>query len=558
MTTRPTPSARSPWHPLTLLLLLALWLTSVGNLQLWQAVWQLPETYGWHAVATGVNLGLLLLALMLILLCLTVWPRWLKPAGLVLLFIATSASYFMHAYGVVIDTSMLANAVHTDAREVRDLLSWGMLGALLFGVLLPGWWWWRQPLRSVPARRLLGQQLSVAGLALLVVILLGWASFQDLASLTRNHKPVRYMVNPFNSLYAAGHLALGRAAQAQQPLQTIGEDATRAPVGGDTPDKAPLIVLVVGETARAANFGLSGYQRDTTPRLRALQAQGQLVYYPQVRSCGTNTQDSVPCMFSHQGREAHMAGTGRYENLLDVLQRAGLAVLWLDNQSGCKGLCERVPHAGSGAMARPGLCEGDECLDEVMLAALPAQLAQLDAARRARGTVVVLHQMGSHGPAYHKRSPPAHKAYLPECQKTALQECPTEQIVNAYDNSIRYTDHVLGELVTWLQAQRRPTGLLYVSDHGESLGEKGLYLHGMPYRMAPDEQTQVPMALWLSPALQQRLGVGMDCLHAAAARPLSHDHLFHTVLDLAQVQTRLRQPALDLLSPCRAAGHPLG
>ncbi len=544
---------RTPWHPLTLLAVLALWLATLGNLPLWGAVWRLPETHGWHALATTVNLGLLLFALTLALLSVAVWPRWRKPAGLLLLIMAASASYFMQAYGVVIDTSMLANAAHTDVREVRDLLSWGMLGALLLGVILPGWWWWRKPVQSVPARRLMLQQLGVATVTVIVVVLLGWASFQDLASLTRNHKPLRYMVNPYNSLYAAGRLAVGRAAQAQQPLQAIGEDATLAPAAGDTADNAPLIVLVVGETARAANFSIGGYARDTTPRLRELQAQGNLVYYPQVSSCGTNTQDSVPCMFSHQGREDHMAGKGRYENLLDVLQRAGMAVLWLDNQSGCKGLCDRTPHVDSGAMARPDLCDGDECLDEVMLQALPAQLARLDPARRARGTVVVLHQMGSHGPAYHKRAPKAHKAYLPECTKAALQACPREEIVNAYDNSIRYTDHVLGELIAWLQAQRRPTAMLYVSDHGESLGEKGLYLHGMPYRMAPEEQTRVPMALWLSAPLQQRLDLNLGCLRTRAAHPLSHDNLFHTMLGLAQVRTALHKPALDVVDGCRAA-----
>jgi lipid A ethanolaminephosphotransferase len=551
-------ASRTPWHPLALLAVLALWLATLGNLPLWGAVWRLPETHGWHALATTVNLGLLLFALTLALLSVTVWPRWRKPAGLLLLLMAASASYFMQAYGVVIDASMLANAAHTDAREVRDLLSWGMLGALLPGVVLPGWWWWRQPVRALPARRLLAQQLGAGTLAMMIVLLLGWASFQDLASLTRNHKSLRYMVNPYNSLYAVGRNAVGRAAHAQLPLQAIGTDATLGTSTQDTPDNAPLIVLVVGETARAANFGIAGYARDTTPRLRALQTQGSLVYYPQVSSCGTNTQDSVPCMFSHLGREAYFDANAPHENLLDVLQRAGLAVLWLDNQSGCKGVCDRVPHMDTSALSRPGLCDGDGCLDEVMLRELPAQLAQLEPARRARGTVVVLHQMGSHGPAYHKRSPVARKSYQPECTGAALQDCPGEQIVNAYDNSIRYTDHLLGEVVAWLQAQRRPTALLYVSDHGESLGEKGLYLHGMPYRMAPEEQTHVPMALWLSAPLQQRLDLRPDCLRSRAAHPLSHDNLFHTMLDLAQVRTAVHKPALDVLAGCRPGKHPLG
>jgi lipid A ethanolaminephosphotransferase len=558
----PLPSRRTPtppaWHPLALLLLLALWLTTVGNLPFWAAVWHLPQSQDWIALLTGLNLGLLLLALNVAALSLLIWPRWRRSGGIVLLFMATAASYFMHAYGVVIDASMLRNALATHAREVRDLLSGGMLVALLLGVLLPGWWWWRQPVRPVPARRLMAQQLGVSALALLMVFFLGWASFQDLASLVRNHKPMRYMINPYNSVYALGRNMAGSASRMQQPLQAIGEDAALPLKAGADPQPSPLIVLVVGETARAANFGLGGYQRDTTPRLRDLQAQGRLVYFSQVSSCGTNTEDSVPCMFSHLGRENYVASAARYENLLDVLRRAGLAVLWLDNQSGCKGVCDRVPHVDTSSLSLPGVCKDDECLDEVMLHELPARLAALDPARRAHGTVVVLHQMGSHGPAYHKRAPEALKAFQPECTQAALQDCPREHIVNAYDNSIRYTDHFLAEVTLWLQAQQRPTALLYVSDHGESLGEKGLYLHGMPYRMASREQTHVPMLLWVSTSMQERLALDLGCLKSAANQPISHDHLFHTMLSLGQVRTRARDPQRDVLDGCQPHLKPTG
>jgi len=258
----------------------------------------------------------------------------------------------------------------------------------------------------------------------------------------------------------------------------------------------------------------------------------------------------VPCMFSHLGREGYADASDRHENLLDVLQRAGLAILWLDNQSGCKGVCERVPSVDTRSVSVAGLCADGQCFDEVMLHQLPQELARLPAERRARGTVVVMHQMGSHGPAYYKRSPPAAKHFLPECTSNALQECPVENIQNAYDNSLRYTDHFLGETVRWLQTQARPTALVYLSDHGESLGEKGLYLHGMPYRMAPQEQTHVPMLAWVSEPLQRNMGWSMACLRAKAKQPWSHDNLFHTLLDLARVGTSVQNPDLSILSGC--------
>lgn len=544
-------SSRAPWHPTALLLVLALWLATAGNLPLWRALWKLPETHGLQAAVTLGSLVLVVLAATVLLLGLFLWPRWLKPAGIALLLITASSSYFMSSYGIVIDPSMLTNVVQTDMGEALDLVSWPLVVTLLLGAVLPGIWWWRQPVRRVGGGRLVLQQLGVGLLGLLVAVAMLWISFQDVASLMRNHKTLRYMINPFNTVYAVARVSVGRAAQAQQTLQPVGMDAHLVSPG-DSVDTSPLIVLVVGETARAANFGLGGYERDTTPLLKQLQSEGDLVYFSNVSSCGTNTQTSVPCMFSPQGRETFDGGDTHQENLLDVLQRAGLAVLWLDNQSGCKGVCDRVPHADTRNLNLPDICPEGECFDEAMLRALPDELARLDPERRARGTVVVMHQMGSHGPAYYKRSPPAMKLFQPECTSHALQECPPEQIQNAYDNSLRNTDHLLAETVRWLQTQQRPTALVYVSDHGESLGEKGLYLHGMPYRMAPTEQTHVPMLTWASKPLQQAQGLRLDCLRAQAAQPWSHDNLFHTMLGLARVGTTARDGSLDMLAPCTA------
>jgi lipid A ethanolaminephosphotransferase len=547
------PIVRRPWHPLSLLLVLALWLSTLGNLPLWRAMWALTDTHGLRTWLGLLGFALIVLSAITVLLSLLVWPRWRKPAGVVLLMVAAANSYFMITYGVVIDPTMMANTVHTDAREVRDLLSWNMLVVLALGVVLPGWWWWRQPVQKLPARRLVGRQLGLAALAVVVLLVVVWASFQDLASTMRNDKSLRYMLNPFNTIYASTRLVVGQTAQARMLLQPIGQDAAmlRSAQAGRT---APLIVLVVGETVRAANFGLAGYARDTTPQLRQLQGSGELAYFANVSSCGTNTQVSVPCMFSHLGREANAKNDIPYENLLDVLQRAGMQVLWLDNQSGCKGVCDRVPNFSTLELKDTALCPDGECFDEIMLRVLPERLAQLEKAGSAgpasAGTVVVLHQMGNHGPAYYKRTPADKKVYQPECRSNVLQDCPAQEIVNAYDNAVLYTDHFLAQTVRWLKTQSRPTAMLYVSDHGESLGEKGLYLHGMPYMMAPKEQTHVPMALWLSKPLQSQLGWDSACWKKQMAEPISHDHLFHSVLTLAQVKTRWQKPELDVFAGC--------
>jgi lipid A ethanolaminephosphotransferase len=530
---------------------LALWLAVVGNLPLWQRVAALDGEPLQRALLLLV-MGGLVLGATAALLSLLAWPRVFRPLVTVLVLVSAFNTHFMWQYGVVIDPTMLANVAQTDAREVRDLLSLRLLGTVLLVAGPPLWWIWRRPVawgRWLPQG---GRNLLGAVVALLLVVGVVLAGYQGLASLMRNHKPLRYMINPLNSVYAATRLAADQLPKQARALKPVGEDAQLGARYAQQP-RPPLLVVVVGETARAQNWGLNGYARATTPVLAQWQAKG-LVNFPDVRSCGTNTQVSVPCIFSPLTREQGGDQTAEHQNLLDVLQRAGLAVLWLDNQSGCKGVCDRVPNASTRDLKLPGLCDGGECFDEAMLHGLDERIAALDPQRRARGVVLVLHQMGSHGPAYFKRTPAARKTFMPECTSNTLSECPPEQLVNAYDNTIAYTDHFLGQTLQWLQTQADQgaydTGLLYFSDHGESLGEKGLYLHGVPYAFAPEQQTRVPMVTWLSAGLQQRSGVKADCLREQAAKPLSHDNVFHSVLGLMDVKTAVHDPALDLYAPC--------
>ena len=550
------PAAPAPVRrPMQAVWLIALWLAGPGNLPLWQRILALDDPLA-HRLALLAGLGLVVASASAALLSLLAWPRIFRPAATLLVLVAAFNSHFMWQYGAVIDPTMLANVIHTDAREVRDLLSLRLLGTVLLVAGPPLWWLWRRPIAARPWWSQTGRNLAGVVSGLLLVVGVGLLSYQGLASLMRNQKSVRYMINPLNSVYAAGRVAADQLPQQVRALAPVGEDAALG-AGYATQPRPPLLMLVVGETARAQNWGLNGYARDTTPALRRWQQQGELVNFPRVSACGTSTQVSLPCMFSPLTRAQGGDKTPSQENLLDVLQRAGLAVLWIDNQSGCKGVCERVPNASTSGLQLPGLCDLGECFDEAMLSGLDARIAALDPVRRARGVVLVLHQMGSHGPAYSKRTPPDRKPFQPECTSNTLSACTPEQLVNAYDNTIAYTDHFLDQSLQWLQQQAKAghydTGLVYVSDHGESLGEGGLYLHGVPYAFAPEQQTHVPMVAWLSPGLQQRSGVRTDCLRQQAEKPLSHDHLFHSVLGLMEVKTQAREASLDATAPCRSS-----
>jgi lipid A ethanolaminephosphotransferase len=534
-------------HPAWLLVLACTALTLIGNLPLWQALAHLPQMSAMARLGFGLAMALMLNATLALLLGLLNWRWLLRPLLSVLLLCSALSSHYMLRYNVVIDTPMVLNLLQTNPTEVRDLLSPALLLQVLVLGLLPIWLLWRWPLRRLSwKRQLLSNGLTVlASAAVLVGVML--LSFQTLASVMRNHTQLRYLINPLNTVYALVDMRLQPVASSG-PVTPIGQDARLAwPV----PGVAPLLVLVLGETARSGNFGLNGYARNTTPEL----ARRPVLSFSQVTSCGTSTAASVPCMFSHLGRVGYDQRRANYENVLDVLQRAGLAVLWIDNQSGCKGVCDRVPQVNTSELTVPGLCHDSECLDEVMLQGLDARIAALPAERRARGVVLVMHQMGSHGPAYARRSPESAKPFQPECRSNALQDCSREEVRNAYDNSIVYTDHFLARLIDSLAARgtTQASALLYLADHGESLGENNLYLHGLPYSIAPDVQKHVPWITWMSPAFARINRLSPDCLKARHGQPLTHDHYFHSILGLVQVRTQDYQPALDAYQACRSA-----
>jgi lipid A ethanolaminephosphotransferase len=258
-------------------------------------------------------------------------------------------------------------------------------------------------------------------------------------------------------------------------------------------------------------------------------------------------------MFSHLGKSAYENKQFDYENLIDVLDKAGLAVIWLENQSGCKGICDRVYRAATQNSKDPELCITGECFDEIMLKNLDARLKEVPYDKLSRGAVIVMHQMGSHGPAYYKRSPAAIKKFKPECTNNALQECSRTELVNAYDNSIAYTDYFLSKVIEYLKSKAAgvQAGMLYVSDHGESLGENNLYLHGLPYAIAPDVQKHVPWISWFANDFIGRHNLDTDCMANRSSKKLTHDNYFHTVLGLMDIQTEVYKSDLDAYAPCR-------
>ena len=490
----------------------------------------------------AISLFLVTTALHALLLGLVV-NRWTAKPLLTVLFLVTAlAAHYMSAYGVYLDADMLRNVLHTDSKESSELLSPQLLIPILLTLVPVTALWrvrllkrsWRRALVTRSAFLVMMATTAAAGILL---------SFQDISSLVRNHREVRYLVTPANYIVALSNVALASPPGPKRALLPIGTDARKAPrISGGKPR---LLVLVVGETARAQNWGLNGYARQTTPELAKVDG---LINFSQMSSCGTSTEVSLPCMFSPYGRRNYNEAEIRsHQSLLHVLDHAGMATLWRDNQSGCKGVCDGLPFQQLTDAKDPELCNGKRCLDEILLKGLHAQLSP------SKGDqVVVLHQLGNHGPSYFERYPSRFKRFTPACENPELGECERQEIVNAYDNALLYTDHFLAEAIGLLKSQADyDTALIYVSDHGESLGEKGLFLHGVPYSIAPAEQTRVPMVMWFSSGFVQDAGLDVGCLRREATESASHDNLFPSILGLMQVNTREYQQDYDLFAKCR-------
>lgn len=512
----------------------------------------------WRAVMEGrvisspqtwrflLGLGVACTALTFLACALLCVGRAAKVVLTVLILLSVSARHFIGDYGILLDPAMLANVFQTDYGEARELVGPGLALALAKYAAAPiavVWWVGVLPRSRGRAAMLRLSAMACAWLLALASVVL---IYQDAAAFVRNHRSVRHLLTPLNILASAGQLLASELDARGLPRIPVGTDA-RLGAAWQGRARPVLLVLVVGETVRADHLGLNGYARDTTPELSSLG----VVNFPDVTSCGTATRISLPCMFSARGRRDYDEGMiRREEGLLNVLVRAGFRVTWRDNQSGCKGVCNGPGITVESVREKTAAdgCDADGCLDGALLEGLDEV-----ASDASRPQVLVLHQLGNHGPAYYARYPQAYRRFTPTCDSGELRECSVDAIINTYDNAVLYTDHVLGEVIRFLQrnAERYDTALLYISDHGESLGEHGMFLHGLPYIIAPREQTHVPMVFWSSPSFNAAFGLDAGCLSREALKPASHDNLFHSLLGLLDVETLAYGAERDLFAACR-------
>jgi lipid A ethanolaminephosphotransferase len=524
-----------------LILFVSLLLTLFYNLSFFQNVIQAYPLVGLNIIYV-FSVGLALFLFIAFLLTLFASKYTTKPMLILILIVSSFTAYFMDTYHVIIDYSMIQNSVQTNLKESMDLFSLELVFYVLLLGVLPSYYVYKKPLEYDSLKKELYSKLKVFGLALSLIVIIVLSCSQFYTSFFREHKTIKWHANPTFWMYSVVKYIRISFNTGKIVVKPLGLDAK---INETSEDKKELIILVVGEATRADRFSLNGYERETNPLLK----KEDIINFSNISSCGTSTAHSVPCMFSIYTKEEYDYKKGiTTENVLDVLTHTkDVNVLWRDNNSDSKNVALRVQYEDFKTSKTNTICEEGECRDEGMIVGLDEYIEK----SQGKDILIVLHQMGNHGPAYYKRYPKEFEKFTPVCKTNQLEKCTNEEVNNAYDNAILHTDYFLSEVINFLKpySKTHETAMIYMADHGESLGENGLYLHGVPYFMAPSTQTHVASVIWFGESLKKEYDTKK--LKTYSHEAFSQDNLFHMLLGLFEVETEVYEPSMDILNPVR-------
>lgn len=472
-----------------------------------------------RAVTTLLTLFVLVVAMTALFtgLVALIVPRLVKPLCMLMAIVNAIALYFVVTYGVVLDKTMMGNVFNTDVSEAAGLFHPGMLVYVFCLGIVPCWVLLRVKVTPPPFTKRLALPIAVG------VFTLSWAygASQSWLWIDRYATRIGGMVLPWSYVVNGGRYLAGNMTPRERNL---------LPPAHFVSNEQKVVFLIIGESARAQNFSLYGYGRQTNPAL----AKAGATVFKNAQSCATYTTASLECILAHREPGAR----ARWEPLTSYLQRHGVEVTWRTNNSGEPPMnvryFERLGDLKAG-------CTGEACdHDEGLLRGIESRIAESNQQR----ILVVFHLEGSHGPAYNTRYPSRFSIFTPVCTSVQLHQCSSDELINAYDNTIVYTDFVVGQAIDILKRlQGYSTSLIYVSDHGESLGEYNLYLHGAPWSIAPDVQKSIPLIVWDSSAAHSNTGTTLTI-----EGPFSHANVFHSVMGAFGMRSEIFEPALDLFT----------
>ncbi len=522
-------------------LFISLFITLFGNFSFWKNLNSRVSFL--EDPVLSISFFIIILIITNLLLTLFSFKSIFKITAILVLISSSFAAYFMDSYAVMIDKGMIKNVLLSDFNEASELFSIELLITVLLMGVIPSWLLFKVRIDYQTVLKGLFQKTIITVISLIIITTTLYSSYQDLSFFGRNNRELRHLINPTNYIFSLKSVISNSFKETNIVVKPIEKDAKMSLLSVNR--KPSLVILVLGETARAMNLSLNGYSRNTNPLL----SKQRIINFNDVSSCGTATAVSVPCMFSKFPRTDFSESKGKqFENLLDVVKHAGYQVLWRDNNTGCQGNCERIEYEDLAHKEIVKFCSGGNCVDEILLDDLQTIVDSKNGDR-----LIILHQKGNHGPTYHRRYPKEFEVFKPVCKTNQLRSCSQQEVLNAYDNAILYSDYFLSKTIDFLKtnSQKYNTAMVYISDHGESLGENNLYLHGLPYMIAPKEQKKVPLIVWLSKSYQQVHGIDKSCVAKKSSSKLSHDNLFSSVLGMLSVQTEVLDSELDIFSSCK-------
>lgn len=437
----------------------------------------------------------------------------IKIFALIFVIANAFALYFMVSYEAILTKAMMGNVFNTNASETGELLSAKLIFYAVFLGFLPAFLILKIRIKKTKFLK----KLLVFAFSFVFVLIYGFATSFLWPWIDKNAKNIGGLILPWSYVINSVRYAVQALPQREiLPLSALNfKDA----------NKSQIVVLVIGESARADRFGILGYERDTTPRL----ANEKLHILKNTKSCNTYTTAGIACMLMFEGSKSDFFSN--YEPLPNYLERFGVNVLWRSNNWGQMPL-KITKFQQAGDIRKNATNKQNLDFDMALLYRLKDEISSLNSPKK----FIVLHQSGSHGPAYSKKYPPNFEKFSPVCNSVELKNCTKDELNNAYDNTIVWTDYFLSELIAILKSINTPSVMIYISDHGESLGENGFYLHGAPKAIAPKEQRNIPFFIWTSDERKFKQSIN----------EYSQDYIFHTILGAFNAKSNEYNAKFDL------------
>ena len=532
-----------------LILILTIYFSTVLNMSFWRYIYNNLDITNFRVACFAFSIFFLIAIPLFVLFNLTIIKKFAKPFIVFLLLLSSFTNFMMFKYGVYINSDMIQTVMETNVKEATDLITVSLVLWVFITGVIPSVLLIITKIQYKPLKIEFKKRCKYVIICLLFASVTGVLLYKEYISFGRNNHKIMKLINVCN--YTSGTIKYIRKLQlAKREFVELDKNPQYVGYHKDNKQLYTVVIFIIGETARASSFSLNGYERKTNPLLE----KQNIAYFKNIHSCGTLTAVSVPCMFSNMNRSDFDSIDANFtENFLDLAQKSGYQIIWKENDGGCKSVCNRVNYISMTDVNNPQYCHDGYCYDESLLDDLDDILANIK-----QNTLIVLHTQGSHGPTYYQRYPDKFKKFVPTCDTADIQNCSLNQIINTYDNTILYTDFIISSTIDMMKKfPQYEASVIYVSDHGESLGENNIYLHGMPYKIAPIDQIHVPMLVWMNENMKKWDYINYDCLKEIADKnAYSHDNIFHSLLGLLKIKTSVYDGNYDLFKECRMKALP--